>query len=119
MSADLATLATLVADPERVEAVAPGDVPALLGQLEAVRARLWQRLQAAGAPAAAAAPAPGGNGKPDRLLTADEAASRLGVSRRWMYRHADTLPFTRRLDRGTLRFSERGLERWQATRKPS
>lgn len=53
----------------------------------------------------------------DRLLTAEEAGKRLGVGRRWIYRHASTLPFTRRLTGGTLRFSERGLERWIETRK--
>jgi predicted DNA-binding transcriptional regulator AlpA len=49
----------------------------------------------------------------DRLLDVGEAAERLGVSKRWMYRRAAALPFTRRLSAGTLRFSSAGLERWQ------
>ena len=48
---------------------------------------------------------------PDRLLSAEVAAERMGVSKRYIYNHADTLPFTKRLGR-TVRFSERGLERW-------
>lgn len=54
---------------------------------------------------------------PDRLLTVKEAAERLGVDRRWIYRRADTLPFTRKLSPGTLRFSERALERWKEGRR--
>ncbi len=64
------------------------------------------------------------NGKPeapahsmdDRLLTPEKAAERLGMSVRWMYRHSNTLPFTRRLSRKALRFSEAGLRKWQSTR---
>ena len=117
MSTDLATLA---ADPSRVAHVAPEVVLALLGELESLRVLLWARLQAP-------TPAPGrrsarqGNAEPaageDRLLTADQVAARLGVARRWVYRKAGALPFTRRLSRGTLRFSERGLERWKETRR--
>lgn len=62
-------------------------------------------------------PVPARTDSPDRLLKVQEAADRLGVDRRWMYRKADSLPFTRRLTTGTLRFSERGLERWKESRK--
>ena len=51
---------------------------------------------------------------PDRLLTVHEAAARLGVSRRYVYQHAVSYPFTRRLSPKVLRFSERGVERWLA-----
>jgi predicted DNA-binding transcriptional regulator AlpA len=50
--------------------------------------------------------------RPDRLLNADEAATILGVNRRWLYRNAPRLPFTRHLSRKALRFSEVGLRRW-------
>lgn len=53
----------------------------------------------------------------DRLLTPIEAAERLGVSSRWLYRHAGSLPFTRRLSRKVLRFSEAGLNRYLDGRK--
>ncbi len=59
---------------------------------------------------------PTGESPEDHLLTVDEAAGVLAVERTWMYRHADTLPFTRRLSTGTLRFSSDELQRWMASR---
>jgi predicted DNA-binding transcriptional regulator AlpA len=107
-------LATLAADPERIADVQAGELPGLIGEAEALRARLWARLQAA-TPAAVAPPAKAT--EPDRLLAVAEAADRLGVKPRWLYRHAGELPFTHRLPGGRLRFSARGIERWQATRR--
>ena len=54
----------------------------------------------------------------DTPLTAEQAAALIGVSRRWIYRNAARLPFTRRISRKTLRFSEAGLHRWIAAIKP-
>jgi predicted DNA-binding transcriptional regulator AlpA len=108
-------LATLAADPERIQDVPAEALPALIGETEALRARLWARLQA-GVPAPAPAPVRANGGEPDTLLTAKDAGARLGVSPRWMYRNADTLPFTRRLSSGTVRFSSRGLEKWKERR---
>jgi predicted DNA-binding transcriptional regulator AlpA len=54
----------------------------------------------------------------DRLLSPKEAAEILGQDVRWLYRHANELPFTRRISRKNLRFSEAGLRRWIAARKP-
>ena len=50
------------------------------------------------------------------LLTADEAALRLGVKPKWLYRNAAKLPFTRRIAPRTLRFDPQGLTRWVARR---
>ena len=61
-------------------------------------------------------PALSRNGCRDRLLTPARAAERLGVAKRWIYRKADELPFTRRLAEGTLPFNERGRERWKESR---
>lgn len=109
-----AELAALVTDPERVADLAPEAIPPLIGALEALKARLWVRLQIPPAPA----PAATANGGPDRLLTAVEVAERLGLKdRRAVYRRADSWPFTRRVGDGTLRFSERGLARWQESRR--
>ena len=55
----------------------------------------------------------------DRLLTTEEAAVRLGTTPRWLRRHANRVPFTRRLSRKCIRFSEAGLTRWLATRRDS
>ncbi len=53
----------------------------------------------------------------DHLLTVDGVAEVLAVERTWVYRHADELPFTRKLSAGTLRFSSNGLQRWLASRR--
>jgi hypothetical protein len=58
------------------------------------------------------------SGQPDTLLTVEMAASIIGVNPRWLYRHADKLPFVRRINRKTVRFSEAGLRRWVAAKKP-
>jgi predicted DNA-binding transcriptional regulator AlpA len=107
-----AILATVAADPDRIADVPANDLPELIGQAEALRARLLARLMATATARAEPVRSERTNG-PDKLLTAKEAADRLGVNRRWMYAKADALPFTRRLSAGTLRFSERGLERWR------
>jgi predicted DNA-binding transcriptional regulator AlpA len=52
-----------------------------------------------------------GNGQADRLLEADEAATRLGVKKTWLWNHTDKLPFAIRMGRKT-RFSERGIEQF-------
>ena len=49
----------------------------------------------------------------DRNLTVEEAAKRLGVTTQWLYRHSSTLPFAKKISHRQLRFSERGIERWQ------
>jgi hypothetical protein len=66
-----------------------------------------------------------GNGRhdePDRLLTPQEAAAILGQDSekgvRWLYRHAQRLPFSRRISRKNLKFCERGLRAWIAAKKP-
>jgi predicted DNA-binding transcriptional regulator AlpA len=53
----------------------------------------------------------------DVLLTAPEAAQRLGVKAAWLYDRANTLPFTVRLPNSrAVRFSERGLDKWLGKR---
>ena len=56
-------------------------------------------------------------GENDPLLTSEEAASYLNVKPRWLYRHANGLPFTKRLSRRKLRFSKAGLLRWRAAKR--
>lgn len=55
--------------------------------------------------------APAENGE-DRMLTPDEAASILRRSKRWIYRHADRLPFIKRLSPKSVLCSEAGIKRW-------
>lgn len=53
----------------------------------------------------------------DHLLNPEETATRLGVTVKWLYRHAKQLPFTKRLSRKALRFSEQGLQRWLTAKR--
>jgi hypothetical protein len=53
----------------------------------------------------------------ENLLTPEKAAAILAVDKKWLYRHAKQLPFTRKLSRKAMRFNEAGLRRWMASRK--
>jgi predicted DNA-binding transcriptional regulator AlpA len=92
------TLADLVAQPSRIDALDPEHARRLLIEVSTIQPLLIARALAVG----------GASGSADRLLKIDEAATRLGQSPDWLYRHAGRLPFTVRQGRG-LRFSERGL----------
>ena len=46
----------------------------------------------------------------DEMLDAKEASRRMGYSTRWLYKNADSLPFTIRQKSGRLRFSKHCLE---------
>ena len=54
----------------------------------------------------------------DKMLTVEEASTRLRRSRRWLYRNADRLPFVRRVSKKSLLVSESGLNAYLAV-KPS
>jgi excisionase family DNA binding protein len=106
MSAELADLLrALLADPSKLEALTPEQERAVIASLGAV------------VPSVDAAPATSPASTRGDLLTVDEAAAMLRVSPRWLYRHARTLPFARKLSRKVLRFSRAGIERWLASRK--
>ncbi len=109
-------VASLLVDPDRAPAVPLDHVPTVLGQIERLKAILWSRLSQADA--AARRPATNDIRDEGRVLTPAEAAQIAGVTVRWLYRHAGQLPFARRLSRKTLRFSEAGLRRWLACRRP-
>lgn len=90
----------------------------LLGQVEQLRWALRLRMETP-------SPTPEAPGSsPDRaplgqLLMAAEVAEILKTDTRYVYRHADSWPFTRRLSKGTLRFCPEGLRRWlDRTAKP-
>ena len=54
----------------------------------------------------------------ERLLTPQEAASLLGVTVGWLYRHSSQFTFTRKLSRKVLRFHEAGLRRYIEKGRP-
>ncbi len=88
--------------------------PTLLGELERLKALLWIRMMHPSPNHRCHSPI---EREADHLLTPEEAGRMLGVTPRWLYRHAKRLPFTRRISRKVLRFSEAGLRRWLATKK--
>lgn len=102
-------LAEIATGPDVLDTIPEEDLPDLLAELERLRSRVWIRLHAS-------RPQVETNGKPpeapDRMLSVAEAAERLAVSVDWLYRRSDSLPFVRKLSDRTLRFSERGIERW-------
>lgn len=119
-------LEALLANPSAaLGQVSPEQAAALLGRLWSLQALLAERVSTSrvavgeeqpSLPASgSAAPAPAWS-EAD-LLTVDEAAALLRLSRRWLYRHAKTLPFARKLSRKVLRFSRSGLARWLATKR--
>lgn len=98
-----------VADDSAITRDLPTEhVVALLARCAVVHAALLGRLLAGrddGDPGAR------GDQAEDRLLTVEEAATKLGTSRDWVYRHADQLPFTVRVGR-QVRFSGQGIDRY-------
>jgi hypothetical protein len=76
------------------------NLPELIGQLEVIKAMAWARLIS---PTASSQPH-------DELLSVEVAAERLGVSKDYLYRHAQDYSFTRRQGRKLL-FSAHGIEK--------
>lgn len=108
----LGRLEWIVADPDQAASVSVVEIPALLVQIASIQAILLSRLAVSSNGAKTQGPP-----ADDRFLTAEEAAPIMNVTPRWMYRKARSLPFTRRINRKTLRFSEQGLRRYMASRK--
>jgi hypothetical protein len=92
--------AELEALRKRLSEIPSEQLPRLLGDLEVIRAMAWQRT---------AAPSP--IQAPDQLLDAAAAAERLGVSKDYVYDHAEQFPFMQRMGRKML-FSARGIDRY-------
>lgn len=113
MNAELdALLRQLGLDPAKACNLTPAAEQALMvGLRSAVGAGEPGDMQA---PVVAGPAATWGTGD---LLTINEAATELRVTPRWLYRHAKTLPFTRKLSRKVLRFSRSGIARWVASRR--
>jgi excisionase family DNA binding protein len=98
-------LADLVAEPDKVALVPPEAIPAMRGELARLDSLLLARLLAGGNAKADSGP------DGDRLLSAKEAAAKLGASEDYLYRRSRNLPFTVRMGR-QVRFSETGIERY-------
>lgn len=105
-------LRELVADPRRAFELSAAEAAALLIELASLQAVVAARLSTN----TAARPVSISDSDSDRLLTAEEVAERFQRSVDWVYRQAKHWPFTRRLTRRTVRFSEAGLHRFLAAR---
>jgi hypothetical protein len=108
-------LEALTALREAIEGASREELPALLGEIELVKARAVERAQAPVVALPARAEPAGGSAR-DRVLTPMEVGERLGRSREWTSRHRFELP-TVRLPGGRWGVPERSLERWLSRRK--
>lgn len=82
------------------------EIPAVLGELEELKAVAWAQLLIP-----TNGRNPSGLKAADELLKIQEAARRLELSPDYLYRHSRQLPFTVRIGR-RLRFSAQGIERF-------
>ena len=113
------SVATLVANPSSASAIPVDQIPALIAELaseqsalSALQGVLTTRLLLSKAETTQTESG-------DRLLTVDEVATTLGVTKRWVQRRARRLPFARRISDHAIRYSEAGLKRWMSNRKLS
>jgi hypothetical protein len=89
-------------DPEFIKF---DEIPAVIAKLSAIQSQLATRLLLE-------KQQPIETGE-DTLLDVKQAAALMAVKPTWLYRRSKTLPFTKRISRGNLRFSKRGLLAWR------
>jgi excisionase family DNA binding protein len=106
MGPRLVTAAELVAHPERITELEPSVGRLILAQLTTVSAALAVRLLESPSDSSSKLRAEAGD-----LLRIEDAAKRMNVSKTWLYRRVEQLPFVIRLGRG-VRVSADGLERY-------
>ncbi len=94
----------------------PSDSPAIIGELERVKAELLARMLVPQCGEARRFPLPQPHAESDtRYLTVQEVVDRYHVSARWLYRHKRKLPHSQP-SRKVLLFPEAALQRWFAKR---
>ena len=101
---------------EALAAIPAEEIPKLITALSSITIRLTTRLgRSALSPAV---PHGTASNTEDRLISVEEAATRLGFSKDWIYRKAKAgkLPFTVRLE-NRVRFSANGIDRYIVQRK--
>lgn len=114
-AADCLSIGALVAKPDRAADVPMHQIAALLASLASEQARLVA-IQGVLMTRLVASQSSVMDESADRLLTAQDVAKALGVTKRWVQRRARRLPFARRLSAHAVRYSESGLKRWISNR---
>ena|SRR5262245_14956508 len=59
---------------------------------------------------------PPGRDEDDGLVNVDEASQYLSMSKSWLYKNSDRLPFARKVG-GSLRFDKPGMRRWRESQR--
>lgn len=90
---------------QSVHTIPPSDLPEFLGDLDAIRNTAFVRMLT-----------PEPEAREDRLLTAEQAAERLGCSKQYLYVNSRKFKFTRRVG-SLLRFSSNGLDAYLKQKK--
>ena len=91
---------SLLQEPAMAGQLSAGEAASILAELAPVQSALAARIQFD----ARVPREPANASEPSRLLTPQEAADRMGVTKRWVHRHSRELAFARHLGRKTLRF---------------
>jgi predicted DNA-binding transcriptional regulator AlpA len=106
------TLDSLVAHPEQARDLSPHVAAELLAQVAGLQPVLLGRLLTG------VGHTSGQSGsEDDRLISVSEAASLLGLTEDYLYRHAHQFPFTVRPAPRQVRFSNKGIQRYIAQRQ--
>ena len=105
------SLDELAANPEQA-----GTLPAHVLQGLACRCAVLQTAILAALVSLSGRTGGAADNEADSLIDVAGAAQRLGVSKDWLYHHAEQLPFTVRQGR-LLRFSSHGINRYIRTRQ--
>lgn len=90
---------------KELAAVPPCDLPAIIGQIEAVKAEAFVMLMAPTPVPVEREP----EDDSDRLLSTDEVATRLGQTSQWVRAHKHELPRVILTGSRSLRFSEKRI----------
>ena len=114
LNGKIVDLAPYLARPNLADGLSREELAMLLEELKGLEGRVMARLLVGVTEQPAATRPPEDDGP---MLTVDEAALRLRRSRRWIYRHASSLPFVKRISPRNLLCSERKLARWLEQRK--
>ena len=117
MGGTTSSVASLIANPSTASQVSTHQIPALVAELASEQATLSALQGVLTARLLASHDHAETTESADRLLTAEQVATILGVTKRWVERRARRLPFARRLSAHAVRYSEGGLRRWMSNRQ--